>query len=129
MTALDRALRTHILLENDLLAPLSARDLEEPTLLMRREHDDILIQLDAIQEVCVAPEESCQDLDTWLGLLAASLNKHEFREETLLFSAWERATGTHKSLLDEVRRRLSSLAPEPQAAPLPYAARTGTSPI
>ncbi|WP_297393798.1 hemerythrin domain-containing protein [Acidiferrobacter sp.] len=129
VTALDRALRTHILLENDLLAPVGARDLEEPTSLMRREHDDILIQLDAIQEVCLSPEQSCQDLDTWLGLLAASLNKHEFREETLLFGAWERAAGAHKSLLDEVRRRLSSRVLEPQAAPRPYAARTGTRPI
>jgi iron-sulfur cluster repair protein YtfE (RIC family) len=111
VTAFDRALRAHILIENDLLAPLAARAAEEPTALMRREHDDILVQLDAIQEVCAASEESCKDLDTWLGLLAASLNKHEFREETLLFGAWERAAGVgHETLLNEVRRRLSSPA-------------------
>ena len=112
VTAFDHALRAHILIENDLLAPLAARDAGEPTALMRREHDDILVQLDAIQEVCAAPEESCADLDTWLGLLAASLNKHEFREEALLFGAWERAASVgHGTLLNEVRRRLSSRAP------------------
>ncbi|WP_298137407.1 hemerythrin domain-containing protein [Acidiferrobacter sp.] len=110
--ALDRALRTHITLENDLLAPLAAQEVSGPTSLMRREHDDILIQLDAIAEVCLAPERSCQDLHIWLSLLAASLNKHEFREETLLFAAWERAAGVrHDALLDEVRQRLSPRPP------------------
>ncbi len=105
---LDRALRAHILLENELLAPLAAREAQESTALMRREHDDILIQLDALQEVCQASEESCGELNTWLGLLAATLNKHEYREESLLFGLWERASGVAGTrFLDEVRRRLS----------------------
>ncbi len=105
---LDRALRAHILIENELLAPLAADDAREPTALMRREHDDILVQLDAIREVCLTPDAPCGDLSTWLGLLAASLNKHEFREEASLFGAWERAAGgADPGLLDTVRRRLS----------------------
>lgn len=109
---LDHTLRTHILLENELLAPLAAREAQEPTSLMRREHDDILVQLDAIQEVCQASEEACGELDTWLGLLAATLNKHEYREEVSLFGLWERASGRKGApLLDEVRRRLAPVAP------------------
>ncbi len=108
---LDRTLRAHILLENDLLAPLAVREAREPTSLMRREHDDILVQLDAIQEVCQAAGESCAELDTWLGLLAATLNKHEYREEVSLFGLWERASDRRgAALLDEVRRRLSPAA-------------------
>ncbi len=108
---LDRTLRTHILLENELLAPLAAREAQEPTSLMRREHDDILVQLDAIQEVCQVSKGSCGELGTWLGLLAATLNKHEYREEVSLFSLWERASDREGApLLDEVRRRLAPTA-------------------
>ncbi len=110
MTRLDHALRVHILIENELLAPLTAHCAAEPTALMRREHDDILLQLDAIAEACAGGDQA-HELDIWLSLLAASLNKHEFREETLLFPAWERAVrddAGRQPLLAEVRRRLAA---------------------
>jgi len=109
VTDIDRALRTHILLENDLLSPLGSAEAPEPTAIMRREHDDLLVQLDAIAEVCGQPTDQCHELDTWFGLLVATLSKHEFREETLLFPTWERVIARRSdrdALLSEVRSRL-----------------------
>ncbi len=106
---LGRALRAHIAIENELLAPLGGARVAEATAIMRREHDDVLVQLDQIGEVCVSSGDNCQELDTWLGLLAASLNKHEHREESLLFPYWTRVLAQRPSsdeLLREVRSRL-----------------------
>lgn len=113
---LGRALRAHIAIENELLAPLGGAPVAEATAIMRREHDDVLVQLDRIEEVCSSPGDNGQELDTWLGLLAASLNKHEYREESLLFPCWTRALAQHPScdeLLREVRSRLDEGAPRP----------------
>lgn len=105
----DRGLRAHILLENDTLSALASEKEVEPTAIMRREHNDILAQLDILADVCGSSAEQCRELDTWLSLIAATLNKHEFREETLLFPAWERAL-RHRpdaaSLLAETRHAL-----------------------
>jgi len=111
---LDHALRTHILLENELLAPLASVKAAEATAIMRREHDDIVLQLDVIAEIRESPDDKCQELDTWLGLLAATLNKHEYREESLLFPSWERMIAQRsdrESLLAEVRARLKAVTP------------------
>ena len=106
---LDQALRAHILLENELLAPLASSKAPEATTIMHREHDNIALQLDMVAETCGSSEDQCQDLHIWLSLLAATLNKHEHREETLLFPIWERTIAQRsdqKTLLAEVRRRL-----------------------
>ncbi len=109
VASLDVALRTHIVTENELLAPLGGASVAEATAIMRREHDDVLVQLEMIAEVCASSVENCQELETWLGLLAASLNKHEHREESLLFPRWMRVLmqlPSRNELLTEVRSRL-----------------------
>ncbi len=108
---LGRALRAHIDLENELLAPLGLNQAPELTALMKREHDEIVAQLDILDEVAGRDQEACHELDTWLGLLAASLNKHEYREESLLFPHWTRALALRPdrdALLDTVRERLAA---------------------
>ena len=117
---LDQSLRAHIALENELLAPLGGAPTAEATAIMHREHDDVLVQLDAIEEICASSVEKCQELDTWLGLLAASLNKHEHREESLLFPHWARVLAQRSDrddFLTMVRLRLDEMTPRPAAAP------------
>ncbi len=109
---LEHSLRAHIAMENELLAPLGRQGAPQATDLMLREHEDLLIQLALIAEIrdsSAGPRE----LDTWLGLLAASLNKHESREESLLFPEWTRVLARkpdQKKLLAEVRDRLGALS-------------------
>lgn len=116
VASLDAALRAHIVIENELLAPLGGASVAEATAIMRREHDDVLVQLEMIAEVCAASAHNCQELETWLGLLAASLNKHEHREESLLFPRWTRVLAllpARDELLTEVRSRLGEGLREP----------------
>ncbi|MDA8390819.1 MAG: hemerythrin domain-containing protein [Gammaproteobacteria bacterium] len=119
VTQLQSHLRAHIAIENELLAPLGQKGAPEATGLMLREHNDLLDQLALIGELCDTAAEP-RDLDTWLGLLAASLNKHESREESLLFPEWARVLARkpdQENLLAEVRSRLGTLsAPESGAA-------------
>ncbi len=86
-------LRRHIHLENEFLAPRFPlpRDPHgsDPTSTMLREHDDILRQAQIIEELLNAPEVDIGEADTWFGLLAATLSKHEGREETRLFPMWD----------------------------------------
>ncbi|MHB8253007.1 MAG: hypothetical protein ACYDEV_04775 [Acidiferrobacter sp.] len=110
-TRLDRTLRAHILLENELLAPLASAKAVEATAIMRREHDDIVVQLDMMTELREGAADESQELEVWLGLLAATLNKHEYREESLLFPSWERVIAKRpdqEALLAEVRMRLDA---------------------
>ncbi len=86
-------LRRHIHLENEFLAPRFPlpRDPHgsDPTSTMLREHDDILRQAQIIEDLLNAPEADVGEADTWFGLLAATLSKHEGREETRLFPLWD----------------------------------------
>lgn len=86
-------LRRHIQLENEFLAPRFPlpRDPHgsDPTSTMLREHDDILRQAQIIEELLTGPEVDIGEADTWFGLLAATLSKHEGREETRLFPMWD----------------------------------------
>jgi uncharacterized protein (DUF2249 family) len=86
-------LRRHIHVENEFLAPRFPlpRDPHgsDPTSTMLREHDDILRQAQIIEDLLNAPEVDIGEADTWFGLLAATLSKHEGREETRLFPIWD----------------------------------------
>lgn len=105
-------LRRHVQAENDLLVPALPHVVngvnESPLAVMRREQDDILGQLAIIEELFEngAP---LSEIDTWLGMLAATLAKHEFREETIVFPQWERALrmkADAATLLDQVAKAL-----------------------
>lgn len=86
-------LRRHIAVENELLVPrfALARDSlsSDPTSVMLREHDDILQQTVIIEDLFANDELDASEIVIWLGLLEASLSKHEGREETRLFPLWD----------------------------------------
>jgi uncharacterized protein (DUF2249 family) len=86
-------LRRHIDVENDVLAPRFALPRDpagsDPTSIMLREHDDILRQAVIIEELFAGPDPDATEIDTWCGILAATLSKHEGREEMRLFPQWD----------------------------------------
>lgn len=85
-------LRRHIEAENLLLAPrlaASHRNHEDdPVQVMLREHTEILEQLSLAQ--CALDEDAdLATAGTFLAMLSGVLAKHEHREESRLFPAWE----------------------------------------
>lgn len=86
-------LRRHIDIENRLvlerLRGQGERHLINELDLMQREHDAVLEQLQIIEQLLAAAALDVAELQTWTALLAATLAKHEFREETLIFPRWE----------------------------------------
>lgn len=86
-------LRRHIDIENRLvlerLREHGEGHLGNELKLMQREHDAVLEQLQIIEQVLAAAALDVAELQTWTALLAATLAKHEFREETLIFPRWE----------------------------------------
>lgn len=113
MREIDRSLRSHIEVENNILAPLTPSHAAEAVALMRHEHDDLVNQLNIAKEVYQSIGEQREELKLWLSLIAATLNKHEHREESLLFNEWERAIQRHpdkKNILHEVREQIEGHA-------------------
>lgn len=111
-------LRRHIQIENEILAPRFElpRDRfgSDPLSVMLREHEDIVQQLIIIEELLTSTDVDAAELDTWLGLLSATLSKHEGREETRLFPLWDAQLARYPDaakLLGEVQARL---APDPR---------------
>jgi len=79
-------LRRHVGNENDLLAPaLGADPAFEPLRIMLHEHEELLLQLDAVEE---ALDGEAWELESYVAMLSGTLAKHEHREETGLFPAW-----------------------------------------
>lgn len=113
-------LRRHIQLENEFLAPRFPlpRDPHggDPTSTMLREHDDILRQAQIIEDLLNAPEVDVGEADTWFGLLAATLSKHEGREETRLFPVWDALLARAGETAAVLARAQQILAGEADAA-------------
>jgi uncharacterized protein (DUF2249 family) len=86
-------LRRHARAENELLAPaLGPRPASEPLEIMLREHDELLVQLDAVER-CFAEAPAGQLPEAWeiepfVAILSGTLAKHEYREESQLFPLW-----------------------------------------
>jgi len=109
-------LRRHARAENELLAPaLGPRPAVEPLEIMLREHDELLVQLDAV-EVCFAEAPAGQapvawEIEPFVAILSGTLAKHEYREESQLFPLWlaallRRPQGEGESLHRAVRALL-----------------------
>ena len=86
-------LRRHARAENELLAPaLGPRPAVEPLEIMLREHDELLVQLDAVER-CFTEAPAGQPPEAWeiepfVAILSGTLAKHEYREESQLFPLW-----------------------------------------
>ncbi|HXZ91440.1 MAG TPA: hemerythrin domain-containing protein [Burkholderiales bacterium] len=86
-------LRRHARAENELLAPaLGPQPAVEPLEIMLREHDELLVQLDAVER-CFAEAPAGQLPEAWeiepfVAILSGTLAKHEYREESQLFPLW-----------------------------------------
>ncbi|MHB1241384.1 MAG: hemerythrin domain-containing protein [Gammaproteobacteria bacterium] len=92
---LSRALRRHIRVENEILAPVfsAPRNLlgNDPTSIMLREHEQILEQLSLIESCIAGDPETRSNTAPLLALLSGAMAKHEHREEQNLFPNWNRA--------------------------------------
>lgn len=107
-------LRRHVEAENVLLAPRLATaqqgQEDDPVQVMLREHAEILEQLSLAQ--CALDEDAdLATASTFLAMLSGVLAKHEHREESRLFPAWEAALAKvdapqREALFAELRRRL-----------------------
>lgn len=88
-----RALREHIRVEDEVLAPrLALRRApagDDPLSIMLREHREILSQL-ALIEVCFE-EGQASEAGAFCAILSGTLAKHEYREENNLFPLWDAA--------------------------------------
>ncbi len=106
---LGRALRRHIHVENEILAPqftgVADQGAQAPVAQMRHEHEEILAQVSTLE--CLSAEggeDALLELQVLAGLLSGMLAKHEGREEQNVFPAWEAARRRREApgLLEEV---------------------------
>ena len=90
------AIRRHVELENELLAPILPRprgpDGSDHVEIMLREHEEILRQLAEV-ESCFAESEvpEAWEVEPFIAILSGTLAKHEYREESNLFPHWHAA--------------------------------------
>jgi hypothetical protein len=99
------AIRRHVELENELLAPILPRprgpDGSDHVEIMLREHEEILRQLAEVESCfaeAAAPE--AWEVEPFIAILSGTLAKHEYREESNLFPHWHAALAA----LDDDRR-------------------------
>jgi len=91
-----QALRRHVHVENEILAPLLPRpmaaDGTSHVEIMLREHDEIERQV-ATVESCFADGAMPEvwEVEPFIAILSGTMAKHEYREETNLFPHWEAA--------------------------------------
>lgn len=108
------SLRRHIDVENTVLAPAFPSLLgdaeDNPVRTMLREHEDILKQAGIISDLFREPVVDMAEAEIWYGLLAASLSKHEYREETRLFPQWDIALGQRADADDLIKQIKAALA-------------------
>lgn len=112
-----QALRRHLSIENDLLAPRlelprSPRG-DDPVSIMLREHEEILQQTVMIEELF---EEGLGDagmLAPFFALISGQLAKHEGREENNLFPHWQRLlknlAGEEEALFAQARGKIGDV--------------------
>lgn len=109
------ALRRHIRVENDLLAPRlplpKAPGGDDPLSIMLREHDEILSQLALIEACFEGGQPDAAEAGAFFAILSGTLAKHEYREENNLFPVWSvalarMAPDESRALLREVQRLL-----------------------
>lgn len=100
----------------DLLAPrLSARtaaDDAHPAGIMLREHDEILVQLRAVESALAETAPEAWEIEPFVAILSGTLAKHEHREESTLFPRWQAAldalaADAAGALFQDVRRALA----------------------
>lgn len=114
--AFAAGLAAHLRVENDLLAPrLSAgagADDADPAGIMLREHDEILVQLRAVESALTEPAPEAWEVEPFVAILSGTLAKHEYREESSLFPRWQAALDAMAAdaagaLFQDVRRALA----------------------
>ena len=91
-------LRRHARAENEVLAPALGPDpAVEPLGIMLREHDELLVQLDAVErcfaEAPAGAAPEAWELEPFVAILSGTLAKHEHREESNLFPLWAARLG------------------------------------
>jgi uncharacterized protein (DUF2249 family) len=99
------AIRKHVELENELLAPILPRprgaDGADHVEIMLREHDEILRQLAEVESCFVeSATPEAWEVEPFIAILSGTLAKHEYREESNLFPHWHAALDA----MDEARR-------------------------
>ena len=99
------AIRKHVELENELLAPILPRprgpDGSDHVEIMLREHDEILRQLAEVESCFAEPgTPEAWEVEPFIAILSGTLAKHEYREESNLFPHWHAALDA----MDEPRR-------------------------
>jgi uncharacterized protein (DUF2249 family)/iron-sulfur cluster repair protein YtfE (RIC family) len=110
-------LRRHAHVENAVLAPaLGPEPAVQPLDTMLREHEELLVQLDAVERCLAdAPADAAPEaweLEPFVAILSGTLAKHEYREENQLFPLWaarleQRARQERESLHEAVRALLA----------------------
>lgn len=106
------ALVRHIEFEDGHLLPLLAGRIDDPTLaLMHREHEEIRVQVVAVDACLSEGAAGRAEAAILCGMLAGTLAKHEHREESLVFPRWRSAVAARDAafganLLQEARTRL-----------------------
>lgn len=82
-------LRRHVRAENELVAPaLGPGAAHEAEATMLHEHEQLVVQLAAIDEALAGPAPEAWEVEPFVALLSGTLAKHEHREETQLFPIW-----------------------------------------
>jgi iron-sulfur cluster repair protein YtfE (RIC family) len=116
VAAFAEGLAAHLRVENELLAPrLSARtaaDDAHPAGIMLREHDEILVQLRAVESALAETAPEAWEIEPFVAILSGTLAKHEHREESTLFPRWQAAldalaADAAGALFQDVRRALA----------------------
>lgn len=95
VAAFAAGLAAHLRVENELLAPrLPARAAageEDPAAVMLREHDELVVQLRAVEDALAEAAPEAWEVEPFVAILAGTLAKHEHREESNLFPRWQAA--------------------------------------
>jgi len=104
------ALTRHVEVEDKVLAPSFGAPDERndaPGTIMRREHHEILAQLEVIAESLAEKTPQAGEIGAFCAILSGTLAKHEYREENNLFPQWRRAL---KSLPENAQAELLARA-------------------
>jgi hypothetical protein len=118
LDAFADGLRRHARAEDEVVArALGPEAGFAPLETMLREHEELLVQLDAVEQCLVeAPAGALPDaweVEPLVAILSGTLAKHEHREEQGLFPAWSarlaaRPSGERDALLASVKARLDA---------------------
>ena len=115
LEAFGAGLRRHAHAENEVLAPaLGPEPAVQPLEIMLREHEELLVQLDAVERCFAdAPADAAPEaweIEPFVAILSGTLAKHEHREESHLFPLWAarlaRRTQQERDSLHEAVRAL-----------------------